>query len=57
MKLVQGILKETQGWKAAKTMVIIEKMLLTSKNFKEVLFRNCQMPKNQLHETAKEVKE
>lgn len=37
--------------------VVIEQLLLQSKNFRDVLVRNVQMQKNQLHEQAKVVKE
>ena len=37
--------------------MIIEELLLKSSNFKNLLIKNVQIPQNQLHQVAKELKD
>jgi len=60
LKIVETILVQLQGMAGSKNMVlkqkIVETLLLGSPNFRSILVRNVQMPKNQLHEAASQVK-
>ena len=60
LKIVETILVQLHGMAGSKHMVlkqkIVETLLLGSPNFRFVLVRNVQMPKNQLHEAASQVK-
>lgn len=61
LSIVQSVFKHLSalegGQRAFKTKTkIIEIVLKESANFRALLVKNVQMPKNQLHDTAKDVK-